>query len=493
MNAAREIILSLTIESKKDFMRYLRQRNKRNDTKNVELFQLLNSNTSLKEIPNLLYGSPSPGAYHALSKRLHDSLIDFVAAKNFEKESSKEMMAMKLLMAGSSFLENRKIEIAYKTLNKAELIAKKYDLLSILNEVYNYKIMYAHLNPKIDLKQLIADYNSNKKRLLEDEKLNLFYASVQAELHNSTTNVSDIINKNLKSYQISISQDLSYTALLKIIEISNEVAHASRDYFAVLSFIENACKTIQISERIEDKHLNAHLHILYYLANTYFRIKKFEVAKIHLKDMHYYMQLDHNRYYNTFYPQYQLLSNLLLIYTGRNPEAILALQEFNYNKFKQQPEYPLHLKLSLVVALFLNQDFKAAFKLYQEFHHSDTWYSKKTDNIWVVKKNLIEILLLIELDYGDLVEARLQSFKRKHKANILAKNEEKVLEFLKLAIQYYYDNNVVNTHQFQSKTKQLLKAQKQEEDVFSISFYAWLLAKIDHSDPYTLCLNLISQ
>jgi hypothetical protein len=43
----------------------------------------------------------------------------------------------------------------------------------------------------------------------------------------------------------------------------------------------------------------------------------------------------------------------------------------------------------------------------QDFYHSD-WYIEKIG--YVCQKNLIEILLLIELDYMDLV-SRLYSFK----------------------------------------------------------------------------------
>lgn len=491
MHTIKAIISNFTPEQQREFIRFLNERNTRTDTKNIALFKLLSKGASSKDIQNKLYDTPEPGAYHALSKRLHDTLIDFIASKNLQKESSKEMSAMKLVLASGNFFQNKQVELAFKTLAKAEIIANKYGLYSILNEIYCEQISNAHLHSNSDLNLIISNYTINKQRLIEDEKLNIFYASIQAQLNSSTVNVSDIIHRNLKLFDISISKHLSYNALLKILHISNEVAHISRDYHAVLEFIESSCKIIEVSQRIEGKHLHAHLQILYYLANTYFRIKNFEVAKSYLNEMFYYMQLKKGTYYQSFLPQYELLNNLLLIYTGQNALAISNLEAFNYSKFKNKPTYPLFLKLSQIVALFLDQQFKTAFQCYSNFKHSDNWYAKKTDNIWVAQKSLIEILLLVELEYTDLLDSRILSFKRRHKANIIAKKEEKVLSFLKLIELYSRDKSIVHSTSFQLETRQLLKTKTAQEDVFSISFYAWLLSKIEDRNPYKICLKLV--
>jgi hypothetical protein len=83
----------------------------------------------------ILYGKPSKGAYHALSKRLHDLLIDFIATKGFDKESSEEMNALKLLLVEDIFFSKNSLTF-FKTLAKAEIIAGKHSLFNILNEIY---------------------------------------------------------------------------------------------------------------------------------------------------------------------------------------------------------------------------------------------------------------------------------------------------------------------------------------------------------------------
>jgi tetratricopeptide (TPR) repeat protein len=300
MSNIHAIIATLSNESKKEFVRNLRERNKRNDTKNVELFRLLDNANMPSDIDVILYGKPSKGAYHALSKRLHDLLIDFIATKGFDKESSEEMNALKLLLASRIFFQQKQFYIAFKTLSKAELIADKHSLFNILNEIYQTLLLHAHLNATLDLQKVIDKYQANRLNIGLEENLNLFYATIQKELNDSNPGISDIINRNLVKFNISITKNLSYQSLFKILQITNQVAYVTRDYQAILPFIEDACKKIEATERTKDKHLYDHLQVLYYLANTYFRIKNFELSASYLDTMHSNMSLENKKYGSVF-------------------------------------------------------------------------------------------------------------------------------------------------------------------------------------------------
>ena len=86
MSIIYSIIATLSKEEKTAFVRKLKERNKRSDTTNIALFKLLDTSNPPSDLDMLLYGKPSKGAYHALCKRLHDALIDFIATKSFDKE-----------------------------------------------------------------------------------------------------------------------------------------------------------------------------------------------------------------------------------------------------------------------------------------------------------------------------------------------------------------------------------------------------------------------
>ncbi len=493
MYTISSIIRTLSNEEKRSFIALLRQKNKRSDTKNIQLFKLLDITEETKDLDVKIYGKRSKSAFHALSKRLHDSLIDFIASKSFEGETSEEMEIMKLLLASRIFFEQKQYKIAFKTLQKAELKAKTYDLYSILNEIYYTKIQYAHLNPAILLEALIVDFKTNKASIRQEENLNLFYATVQNKLVQDHKDYINIIRDTLSTFGISATQDLTFRSLFKILEITNKTAQATRNYYTILPFVEEIYGQIHHKENLIDKHLFYHIQILYYVANAYFRNKDFKASQHYLVLMKEQMHKSQNQYYRRFLPQYTLLYTLNLNYSGHADQAITTLETFDDHHHKEQISYVLDLKLSLIVFYFIQSRWKDALGILTNFYHSDYWYTEKAGMLWVIKKNLIEILVHIELDNLDLVESRVQSFRKKHSAYLKNNGETRTIEFLKLILAYYRNPEIVTTEAFKNKVQNTLTiTPKKQEDIFEMSFYAWLKAKAHTTKLYETILKLVN-
>ena len=494
MSVISSIIQTFSEEEKRSFVAFLKRKNKRNDTKNIELFKLLDTNEEVKDLDILIYGKRSKNAYHALSKRLHDNLIDFVASKSFEGETSEEMEILKLLLSSRIFFEQKQNKIAFKTLQKAEQKAKTYDLYTILNEIYYTKIQYAHLSSSLHLPDLINDFRKNKTSIQEEENLNLFYATVQNQLYQQHGDFNTVIKSTLSQFGISVTQDLTFRSLFKILEITNKAAQETRDYFTILPFVEEAYSKIMDKEELIDKHLFYHIQILYYVANAYFRNKDFNTSMHHLSQMKEQMLKHQKKYHRRFFPQYTLLQTLNLNYTGDGEKAIAILENFENDKYKEQVTYLLDLKLSLIVFYFQQLRFRDALNVFNSLYHSDSWYTQKAGALWVIKKNLVEILLRIELDHIDLIESRVNSFRKKHGTYLKQHGEKRALEFLKLILEYYRKPEVITTDSFRSKIKEaLIDSRREQEDIFEMSFYAWLQAKAHNNNLYRITLKLLAQ
>ncbi len=494
MNSISSIISTLSPEEKRSFVTSLRQKNKRTDTKNIELFKLLDTNPNAKDIDLLIYKKRAKGALHALCKRLHDSLIDFIASKSFEKETSEEMEILKLLLASRIFFEQKQFKIAYKTLKKAELKAKSHDLFSILNEVYYTKIQYNHANPKESLDDIILAFKINQKSLKQEENLNLFYAHIQNKLIEDKRDNIQTIHNSLSKFDISITNDLTFRSLFKILEIANQTANVTRDFYSVLPFVEATYNQIKAKEQFSKKHLFYHIQILYYVANSYFRNKNFTASELHLIQMEDQMMKQSKKYYKRFLPQYILLKALNLNYSGNATQAILLLEDVNFSKFKNQITYILDLKLTLIMLLFQQKKHKEALRKFGELHHSDIWYTEKAGIIWVIKKNLMEVLLHIELNNLDLVESRSKSFRKKYSNHLKNKGEDRVLHFLSLAISHYHNPDAIDENDFVSKIEtSLIKNSLNQEDIFTISFYIWLKARVQKLDFYQATLEMMNK
>lgn len=492
MNIIASIIVTLTKEEKVSFLLEQKQKNKRYDTKNIELFKLLDVNPTIQDVDVLLYGRKSKGAYHALCKRLHDSLIDFIAVKNFEGEQSDEMEVFKLVLVSKIFFEQKVYKAAFRTLKKAEQKAKKYEFYGILNEIYYTRIQYAHLDSKTPLEELIKEFQLNKQSFEQEENLNIFYASVQNGLLEHKVNSVQMITDVLSRFNISIDNGFSFRSLFNIVEITNKVANETRDFYSVLPFVENLNKQIEQKGVLVEKHLFYHIQILYYIANSYFRNKEFEVSQYYLEKVEEGMTKFNKKYYKRFLPQFTLLKVFNLNYCGNAKDAITILEIFEYTKFKESLTYVLDLKLARVVFYFQQSRYKDALSFYRESQHSDKWYAAKAGIIWVVKKNLLEIMLYMELGNVDLVESRVRSFRKKHDLFLRNNNEFRVLEFLSLVTHYFYNKESLVVKSFLGRVRRtLVKTKSENEDVFVMSFYAWLKARVLERNVYETTLDLV--
>ena len=105
----------------------------------------------------------------------------------------------------------------------------------------------------------------------------------------------------------------------------------------------------------------------------------------------------------------------------------------------------------------------------------------------------MELLILIELDELDLVESRIKSFRKKHSAHLIEHNEKRILDFVNLISTYYSDKEVAHSELFVKKIDAILKINSQEEDIFAISFYAWLKSKTKSGKTYETCLEFINK
>lgn len=493
------IISSLSIDEQQKFILFLEKKNKRKDAKNIDLFKLiLKGETSVTDICNTLYKSQKKDAYYALKQRLLDSLIDFIASNKLQGENSIDILIVKYILAARDFLINKNYKTAYKILDKAENIAKEYQLFTILNEIYHTKIQYAYTLPNIDIDSIINDFKENQKNHFLEEELNIVYAKIRQTLKTinyeggSLLDFQDITNSIFKKHNISINNAMSFKSLYQLITIVSISAFVSKDFIKVEAFLINTYKNLQ-EKKENSKQLYYHIRILYLIANILFRNKKFEKSIYYLNRMYDYMLQGKKKYYNHFKFNHLLLLALNKNYTNKQLEAIKALEGI-IDKKSVDIKTMLDIRLSLIMFYFQNNQLKKAQQLFSKFYHSDKWYIQKNSMEWTIKKSLIEILLHLELNNIDLFESRLLSFKRKYFGYLKGIQQLRVINYLNLVEIYYKDPEVVTSKDFLNKVENSFDfVGSKQEDIFVMSFYAWLKSKMYQKPIFKITLDLIDE
>ncbi|WP_232046989.1 hypothetical protein [Sphingobacterium daejeonense] len=86
MDTLQELVNVLDKQDKIDFKTYLNRKNKRNDVKNIKLFNLIETD-DIKSLDKIYKNFKNKDAYHALRKRLQDSLLLFLSQRTFENSN----------------------------------------------------------------------------------------------------------------------------------------------------------------------------------------------------------------------------------------------------------------------------------------------------------------------------------------------------------------------------------------------------------------------
>jgi len=484
MNIIFAIIKTLSKEERIGFIQYLKHKNRRGDVKNIQLFKLIEAGNAVN-LDVKIYGKPAKNAYHALSKRLQDALIDFVASKSFDGEASEELEILKLLLASRIFFECSQYRVAFKTLKRAEKNALELDLYGILNEIYYTKIQYLHLDDSLVLQEVIEVSNTNMKFFQKEHQLNMVYASIKEGLKNTKNKtINDIVSEAFLNFDVKMDSSLTYKSLYQLMSITSTVAKEKSNYYDIVPFMVEAYDVLHRKKNTADKHLFYHIHILEMMATNSFRNKEFNVSMKFINQMELEMQKREGKYYKVFVDRLVVLKALNYNFTGMHTNAIALLQQSTGDS--------LDAKLVLIMCQFQQGNCSEAYTVFKKLNHSDAWYLKKKGRIWVLKKNILEILILIELDKLDLVLMRLQSFKRKFEKQLVEMGEKRALNFIKV-VRYYYENpKDVTSATFKEKVESSFDwVGPKKEDIFVMSFYAWLKAKMEQRNLYDITLELV--
>lgn len=482
MNSILAIIATLSEDERQEFLLRTKRKNRRSDAKNTALFELIAAGKTT-DLDLVLYGKPSKNAYHALCKRLQDSLIDFVASKSFSAETSEELDVLKLLLASRIFFEQKQVKIAFKTLAKAEKMAVQTDVYSILNEIYHTKIQYAHLSKTLVLEDVIISAEHNLKRFRQEFQLNQAYAVVKGELRNGDAASKMVILKAFSKFDIKIDETLTYKSLYQLMEITAVTAKLQHDFKSVSAFMTDIYEVVHKKAGLSEKHRYYHIKMLNLMAISEFRNKQFEKSTQYADTMEAQMLADSKKYTSRFYEQLTIIKALNNYYTGK---ASIA-----FSQLKGCHGVSLDISLLLVVCLFSQSRFSEAQQTLRNFQHSDDWYTKKMGWIWVLKKNMIEILVLIELDKLDLVLLKLERFRRHFSKKLKDIGEKRVLTFIGFVEQYYENPKAVTAPEFHKSVEKSFEwLGREQEDIFVLSFYSWLKAKMLGENLYTVTLQL---
>ncbi len=495
MNTLSELISLLENSELKLFKQYLKQNNKRIDVKNIQLLELIKTD-DINGLKKLYGDAKNNDAYHALRKRLQDSLLSFLSQRAFETDHSETHDALRLVVVGRALLEKELNKIAWKCLDKAEKIAERLEQFNLLNELLMLKIQYAHLPEAEPFEALTQRFEQNQQKMQRESRLNIAYAFLRHELKEihlkgKIVDLKRLMLATLRKYQISIKDLMTYRSVHQILYLANEYAAIQHNYQLIEQLVNRTDKLIQRRNGPERPYLYYQLSILYLLANFHLRRRSFQKSSEYLDQMMELMNTD-GRYHTQFILGHRLLSGLNLFFTGFANEATHIMQAaLSGSKRRYRPEDVEDIRISVTMFMALRND-RQCLKQLSLLTHSDAWYEKKMGMLWTIRKNLMEILIHAQFSNIELAMSRLNSFKRRYRKYLLSTSEERVIQYLKLVERYLTKPDVIHDPAYKKAVNALL-TNAGDHDLFVISFIAWLMARWDKRTAYEIALDVLKE
>ena len=475
-----DIIGLLSDRERQRFIQFQQARNQRSDTKNTALFRLL-CKKNYTHLDTAIYGKPAKNNLYALTKRLKDSLIEFIAIQNFEEESSEEMHILRGLLAARVFFEQRLFSLAMKTLRKAEQEAEMLDAYALLCEIYHTKVQHLHHYPSETRSNAITTYHKYVRALQQEHQINMLCAQVGMASEAPQTAPFSWLRTDS---QLQFDETITYKGYFMVLKQVYRVGEQTRHFKEAHLWITRLFSAVQGKNESTTKHRYYYSRILLLVAISHFRNKTFETSLAVLSQLEEALNSKLFPGSQNLKQQLQRYRTLNFLYSGDLEKAVTTLAELD----KTAPE----AILIQVLVSFQQEHFDAAYRKLLQLDRSPAYYLKTFGNAWVLQKELMEILLLMEKDLLDPLASRLKSFRRKYRTTLQRMGESRALVFLSLAEQWYDTPSVATSEEFLQKIETSFEWRSlEEEDLFAMSFYAWLKSKTLQQPIYQTTLEVL--
>lgn len=482
-------ILNQDTDFHKKFISFLQKRNKRTDTKNVQLYRQL-----IKGKEHQMQSQLGMNAYNVLKKRLLDAYIEFLLVHETAILHSREIGNYKLMLLGRFLMKQGYSKEGSKILTRIKSEPNE-DQLFIQLEALSTLIEYSHKNDSSNIDSIINEYNELQSKIEFQQRLNMAYAMIKSALRNSDVKnqpFGEIIRVGFERFKIELDKVFNYQTLSQLAEIAELYGEKNRAYHEVELFFDKQLDELRDSSLDNLTNSANHAKLLYTLANIELRKKNFSKSFGYLDQLKALIDRFPNQLSKVYKARFDLLYSLNLNFSGEAEKAENHLLSSNVTK-----EHIMYSSIQLTSMMYYVQRgaYKKALEINRSLSHRDSWYESRVGVEWLLNKKFLEVVIFIEMGYEDLIESRIRSLLKIYGKAIQESSNKQVKPFIKVVRRVLNHPEDLKNGKIQSMIDNLdLNKQPIEEvDLFFLSFYAWLRSKINGRTVHDNTMYLLAQ
>jgi tetratricopeptide (TPR) repeat protein len=497
----KEILHTLSPEEQKELATFIGRQKDKKHRKDLHLYKLLlqKRNAGTADILKVLYpAKENPVAYHALRKRLFGHLTDYILLKRQESDPTAGAAIRGMISLAGYLFEKGAAYNGWKVLRKAEKTATDSEHYDLLNSVYVLQTEQAH-HPEADLlPDIVEKYQRNKIRAEEEERASIAcswinYYLQEAKVRGNDLPFEGITRRVLEDYQLAEVVADRPRLFYQLMHIARSAVLVKKDYYAFGSYLIGQYTGMEERGAFLPLHLPYQTGLLYMIAQTLYRNRRFDQSLQWLIKMEALLQLSGKREQQQWTSRHTLLLAMNYVYTGQNEKATAILEKIiDHPPDYFQPAQLMNARINLAFCYFQRSEFGKAGRLLLSAGHSDLWCGRKLGREWVLKKNLSELIIHYETGNPDLAINKIRSIERSFGDLLRSPGYRNVEVYLHFLRQLLENPGSLAGDAFSAEAdKQFHFLPVEQEDLQAISFYAWLKAKTTRREYYPVLLELV--
>lgn len=498
-----EIVATLSPDEVTEFKRFIGHSRERGNGKDLQLLEMLLQENSpgKKELALRLYPDGNTVAYQALRKRLTRLLNRFIALKLMDNDLSNTSQVLSLVNMSRYLYSHNLPHQAWKYLRKAERAALGNDLFEILNTVYVMQIQQMPEGHKEFAQEEVLElWKANKTRLEKNEQGEIVLSIISKKIlsaHSSGKyeSIDSMVRDTLRELNFSDEYLLQPRFVYHLSSVNRKRLSLEKDYFNLEPFLINQYEAIKDQSGFQSKHNYYKLGFLYMICHTLYRNKKFKKAWSYYKQLEKELNTAPKVLTNEFGPKARLLGASLLLFRKEAQESLELLEQGLISKeWTLSQKMRLNFIVNIGIVQFYRKQYSEAHKTLRLINHSDKWCEKIMGAEWVMKKNLMEVLLYFELEEFSLVDSRINYLFRSFRTLLQEPQYARVKTYLKLLRQLATTPDKHGIEALADKVETSFEWNSiAQEDLQAMAFYAWLKAKLIRGEHYEVLLEMAGE
>lgn len=490
MNYLESIINSMSDEDSNEFQSFIHRNRYRPGRKDLELFNLLfHGKSHASEIMSIL-NIRNNNAYHTLRKRLYQHVSDFILLKSKDQDASATARVNSLFTISKYFFEKGLSNPAWRLLLRAEKIAQENELFDNLNGMLLLQIEQCHLQEDIKLEEVINKYEQNSSKLKQSEKIILAQSKMKdkvfmAKKEGHELSFDKILTGTLTDFKMIRLSRESPKILFSLLNTMRQWVIVSKEFYAFEPLIEKSYHELT--------HKENHFYlskIILMLAHTKYRNKKFSDSISYLNELESNLSHTSVHYQNSMNIKSKQLRAANLIFLDQLDESIFILNQLLNQRIDERDKS--NVIVNLGIYHFFHQDHGKCLKLLNSFPHTEKWYKNHMGIEWLLKRDLMTVLLHNDSGDKDLAESKIKSIERKYVQLFQQERYKRAKTFLTIIKQVVYSEELINMTELEKKVEVSWEwVPYEEKDLQAMMFYAWLRGKILKISFYNSLVDLV--